>query len=143
MEIKATFRYKPEYRTKGAACIDLVAVLEDMKELPISPGERLLIKTGLYLELPNNVRGEVLSRSGLAHAAGVIVLNAPGIIDPDYRGEIQVILINLGSKPYTIKHRQRIAQLGFTEIVRPKLVKVGKLSITQRLFGGFGSTGDI
>ncbi len=138
MRIKIKSRYQVDYQTAGAACVDLVASLDE--SIIILPGEVKLIPTGLYLEIPINIRAEVLSRSGLAHARQLIVLNAPGIIDSDYRGEVKVLLMNLGILGTLISPRQRIAQLGFTEIIRPTFERVEELSKTERGDGGFGST---
>ena len=131
----------PMYATKGAAGLDLHARLE--QEVTLQPMERMLIPTGLALEIPEGYEGQVRPRSGLAAKHGVTVLNAPGTIDYDYRGELKVLLINLGSEPYTFKDKDRIAQLVIAPVTQMgvKLILKEHLSGTARGEGGFGSTG--
>lgn len=127
----------PEYQTSGAAACDL----KSTDEVIIPPGSRVTIGTGLKLEIPNGYCGFVCSRSGLAAKYGIQVLNAPGIIDFDYRGEIKVILYNSGKQEFSIKRGDRIAQLLFTPIFQAIFQKSDKVSNTDRGEGGFGSTG--
>jgi len=107
----------------------------------LPPGKRVLLKTGVYLEMPQNVEAQIRSRSGLAYKYGVVVLNSPGTIDADYRGELGVILYNSGSQPYTCCVGDRIAQLVFAPIIQPRFEYIKDMSSTQRGAGGFGSTG--
>jgi dUTP pyrophosphatase len=111
------------------------------QDVQLAPGQRALIPTGLRLAIPQGFEGQVRPRSGLAARHGITVLNSPGTIDSDYRGEICVILINLGSEPYTISHGDRIAQLVIAPTTRAELVEVESLDTTERGEGGFGSTG--
>lgn len=130
----------PAYETVGAAGLDLRAALPD-GPLRLEPGERLLIPTGLVLELPVGTEGQVRPRSGLALRHGVTLLNTPGTIDADYRGEVKVILINHGEEALTIAHGDRIAQLVVATVLQAEIVEVEELSETTRGAGGFGSTG--
>tara|TARA_B100000945_G_C20052693_1_gene444331 strand:+ start:28 stop:495 length:468 start_codon:yes stop_codon:yes gene_type:complete len=130
----------PKYQTRDAAGIDLTAAFKE-KEIIIKPNERALIPTGIYLSLPKNIEGQVRPRSGLALKFGLTVLNSPGTIDPDYKGEIKVILINHGSDNQIIENGMRVAQLVFSPIVKIKLVEVNELDISERGEKGFGSTG--
>lgn len=130
----------PAYETAGAAGLDLRAALPH-GPLRLEPGERLLVPTGLVLELPVGTEGQVRPRSGLALRHGVTLLNAPGTIDADYRGEVGVILINHGREPFTIAHGDRIAQLVVASVLQAGIVEVEKLGETARGAGGFGSTG--
>lgn len=129
----------PSYETLLSAGMDLRAVLE----APITIGslERVLIKTGLSIALPQGFEAQVRPRSGLAYKKGITVLNAPGTIDADYRGEIGVILVNLSTQDFTIEHGDRIAQLVIAKHERIEWNTVESLSETQRGIGGFGSTG--
>jgi dUTP pyrophosphatase len=129
----------PEYETKGSAGLDLRANLA--QSILLKPMERSLVKTGLFIELPEKYEAQVRSRSGLALKSGICVLNAPGTIDADYRGEIGVILINLSAENVEIHHGDRIAQLVFSKVKQAKWETVEVLSETQRGEGGFGSTG--
>jgi len=129
----------PEYMTTGSAGIDLLAAVEE--PLEISPGRILLVPTGLRLAIPEGYEGQVRPRSGLALKYGVTCLNSPGTIDADYRGEVKVILINLGVEPYIINRGERIAQLVFNQVARARLSLVESLDSTGRGEGGFGSTG--
>ena len=129
----------PEYESPGAAGIDLRAFLES--EISLKPLEWAKIPTGLFIEIPQNYEAQVRPRSGLAARYGVTVLNAPGTIDPDYRGEVEVILVNFGKEPFTVKDGDRIAQMVISPLVRAELSEAGSLSETERGAGGFGSTG--
>ncbi|NOY92611.1 MAG: dUTP diphosphatase [Deltaproteobacteria bacterium] len=132
----------PTYATSGAAGLDLEACLDEPVRL--EPGDRAAIPTGLAIALPPGHEGSVRPRSGLAKRHGVTVANAPGTIDEDYRGEVAVLLINLGREPYTVKHGDRIAQLVVSPITRVEielLDTLGDLGETSRGEGGFGSTG--
>lgn len=130
----------PAYETPGAAGLDLRAALPD-GPLRLEPGARLLVPTGLVLELPDGTEGQVRPRSGLALRHGVTLLNTPGTIDADYRGEVGIILINHGREAFTIQHGDRIAQLVIAAVLQADIAEVGELSETERGDGGFGSTG--
>jgi dUTP pyrophosphatase len=127
------------YATAGSAGCDLRAAIE--VPLLILPGGRTRIPTGVAVAIPEGYEGQVRMRSGLAHDKGLAVLNAPGTIDSDYRGEILIILANLGSEPVTLERGQRIAQLVFAPVVRAVFEKVQELPASPRGQGGFGSTG--
>ncbi len=129
----------PNYETNASAGMDLRANLETA--VVLKPLERVIIKTGLFIELPIGIEAQVRPRSGLAAKKGVTVLNAPGTIDADYRGEIGVILVNLSNKDFTIENGERIAQLIIAKHERAEWNKVEVLSETARGEGGFGSTG--
>lgn len=129
--------YKPEYQTPNSAGIDLQA----SEDAIIPSGKWSIVPTGLFMEIPTGFMGQVCPRSGLAAKNGVTVLNAPGIIDADYRGEIKVILINHGAIEYSIKKGDRIAQLIFSPAFQGHLSLASDLSKTDRGSGGFGSTG--
>ena len=129
----------PQYSTPLSAGLDLRAFLD--KPITLEPFERALVPTGLYIELPQGYEAQVRPRSGLAIKHGITVLNSPGTIDADYRGEIKVILINLSNQPYTIKNGERIAQLVVAKHETIQWQPVEQLSDTQRGQGGFGSTG--
>ncbi|CAH1661950.1 dUTP diphosphatase [Hyphomicrobiales bacterium] len=129
----------PAYETAGAAGLDLRAAIGET--LMLAPGERSLVPTGLALQLPDGFEGQVRPRSGLAVKHGVTVLNAPGTVDSDYRGEVKVPLINLGQEPFAIAHGDRIAQLVVAPVTRAVLTEVASLDATARGAGGFGSTG--
>ena len=131
----------PSYRSAGAAGLDLPAALAPGAPLALFPGERALIPTGIAIELPQGFEAQVRPRSGLAHKYGVTVLNSPGTIDADYRGEIQVILINLGQDPVSIERGDRIAQLVIVPVMMVILERAEALATTGRGNGGFGSTG--
>lgn len=130
----------PAYETAGAAGLDLRAALPGAP-LELPPGGRALVPTGLVLELPAGCEGQVRPRSGLALRHGVTVLNAPGTIDADYRGELKVLLVNLGQAPFTIRHGDRVAQLVVASVLQASLVEAASLAETVRGSGGFGSTG--
>lgn len=129
----------PRYMTDGAAGMDLCAAVEE--PLRLMPGERKLVPTGIALAIPPGYEGQVRPRSGLALRQGIGMVNAPGTIDADYRGEIGVILINLGSEAATIAPGDRIAQLVIAPVQRACLVPVEELDETDRGEGGFGHTG--
>jgi len=129
----------PAYATNGAAGLDLPAAIA--ASMTIAPGARALVPTGLAIAVPPGCEAQVRPRSGLALKQGVTVLNAPGTIDSDYRGEVQVILINLGQQPVVIERGMRIAQLIFARCERIAWKPVAALDATARGTGGFGSTG--
>jgi len=129
----------PKYQTEGSVGMDLSAFIEN--DILIKPNERELIPTGIALSLPQNIEGQVRPRSGLSLKYGITVLNSPGTIDSDYRGEIKVILINHGNKDFLIKNNDRIAQLVFNEVVKVSFKEVNNLDQTSRNQKGFGSTG--
>lgn len=129
----------PQYMTPLAAGVDLFANITD--EISILPGEIKMIPCGIELELPAGYEGQVRPRSGLAAKYGITLLNSPGTIDADYRGEIKAILINLGKECFKIKRGDRIAQLIISRVSRVRFVEKNELSATQRGMGGFGHTG--
>lgn len=131
----------PAYQSAGAAGLDLLAALPDQKPVSLKPGRFRLIPTALAIELPLGFEAQVRPRSGLAVKHGITVLNAPGTIDSDYRGEIQVALINHGREKVKISHGDRIAQLVVAPVVQVALVATDALGDTERGAGGFGSTG--
>ena len=131
----------PSYQSKGAAGLDLVAALDTQHPLTLAPGARALVPTGLILELPAGYEAQVRPRSGLALNYGIAVLNSPGTIDSDYRGEVGVVLANLGHAPFEIRRGERIAQLIVHAVARADLVEVREVRDTKRGNGGFGSTG--
>jgi dUTP pyrophosphatase len=131
----------PQPQTPLAAGLDLPAAIPDDAPLTLQPGERALVPTGFAMALPPGFEGQVRPRSGLAVKHGVTVLNAPGTIDADYRGEVKVPIINLGTEPFTIVRAMRIAQLIIAPVVQPATVEVDALDETERGAGGFGSTG--
>jgi len=129
----------PSYETKGSAGMDIKAAIN--KPINLKPGERKIIPSGLQIEIPEDYEIQIRPRSGLAIKYGITVLNSPGTIDSDYRGEIGIILINLGEKSYKIMPKDRIAQMIFNKIIKAEVIKFNKLSITKRGDGGYGSTG--
>lgn len=131
----------PAYQTAHAAGLDLLAALAHDAPLTLAPGHYALVPTGLSIALPDGFEAQVRPRSGLAAKHGVTVLNAPGTIDADYRGEIGVLLINHGTAPFTIRRGERIAQLVIAPVSRVQWVGAETLSSTERGDGGFGSTG--
>jgi dUTP pyrophosphatase len=131
----------PAYQTAHAAGLDLLAAVPVDTPLVLAPGKHAMVPTGLTIALPEGYEAQVRPRSGLAAKHGVTVLNAPGTIDADYRGEIAVLLINYGSEPFTIRRGERIAQMVIAAVVRADFVAVAALSSTDRGGGGFGSTG--
>lgn len=131
---------EPRYATDAAAGADLQALLAE--PVTIEPGQRLALPTGIRVAIPNGYEGQVRPRSGLALRYGVTVLNAPGTIDSDYRGEIRVLLVNLSREPYTINDGERIAQLVIAPVLRASFVAIeDDLDESARGEGGFGSTG--
>ncbi len=131
----------PAYQTQDAAGVDLAAAVAEHEPVTLPPLGRAMIPTGLVLEIPRGFEGQVRPRSGLAAKAGITVLNSPGTIDADYRGEVKVILINLGSDPFTISRGDRIAQLVIAPVHQATFQPQLQLTDTQRGSGGFGSTG--
>jgi dUTP pyrophosphatase len=131
----------PAYQSALAAGLDLVAAVPAAAPIQISSGARALIPTGVAIALPADYEAQIRPRSGLALRHGVTVLNSPGTIDADYRGEIQIILVNLGAEPFVIDRGMRIAQLVIAPISHVKLVESASLDSTERSVGGFGSTG--
>jgi dUTP pyrophosphatase len=129
----------PQYMTEGSSGMDLFASLE--KEVTLEPGERRLIPTGISVAIPEGFEGQIRPRSGLAIQKGIGIVNAPGTIDADYRGEIGVLLINLGREPFTIRDGDRIAQMVISQVLRVTLEEVDDLPPTRRQGGGFGHTG--
>jgi dUTP pyrophosphatase len=132
----------PAYQSELAAGFDLLAAVPADTPIVIAPGGRALIPTGLCMALPPGTEGQVRPRSGLAVRHGVTVLNAPGTIDADYRGEIHVLLVNHGSEPFTVNRGMRVAQLIIVRIMQATICESAKLCATMRGPGGFGSTGD-
>ena len=131
----------PAYQSDGAAGLDLLAAVSEGAPVVIAPGRRALIPTGIALALPRGIEGQVRPRSGLAAKHGVTVLNTPGTIDSDYRGEVQVILVNLGAEPFEVTRGMRIAQLIVASVTLAQLREVPDLDETERGAGGFGSSG--
>jgi len=131
----------PRYETAHAAGLDLVAAVSDDAPVTLAPGKRALVPTGLVLQLPEGYEAQVRPRSGLALKHGLTVANAPGTIDADYRGEVGVILVNLGDEPITVTRGMRIAQLVVAPVVQVALKEVDSVDETARGAGGFGSTG--
>lgn len=129
----------PAYQSDSAAGLDLLADID--QPLILEPGQRKLVPTGIAVEIPAGFEAQIRPRSGLAIKKGISIVNAPGTIDADYRGEIQVILINLGSKSVPVKRGDRIAQMILAPVVRAQIIETDELSDTQRAEGGFGSTG--
>ncbi len=133
----------PCYESFSAAGADIRACLADNQPLVIQPGERVLIPTGLSLEIPLGYEGQVRPRSGLSLKTGLLVVNSPGTIDADYRGELKILMGNLGTKEEVIEHGMRVAQLVIAPVVQAKFNQVSQLSETGRGHGGFGSTGTV
>ena len=131
----------PRYETAGAAGMDLVAANPDDAPIVLQPMQRALIPTGLVLQLDPGFEAQVRPRSGLAFKHGVTVLNAPGTVDADYRGEVQVLLVNLGQEPFTITRGMRIAQMIVAPVIQVEPLEVEQVDETPRAAGGFGSTG--
>lgn len=142
MEVKIVNRSKystPEYATAQAAGVDLRASIEE--PIVLSSLERVMVPTGIYIELPEGYEAQVRPRSGLAAKHGISIVNAPGTIDADYRGEIKVILVNLSKDDFTINPGERIAQMVIARYEKVEWVEVEELSESERGAGGFGSTG--
>lgn len=131
----------PAYETAEAAGMDLRAAVEETAPVTLAPGHRAMIPTGLTIALPSGHEAQIRPRSGLAAKHGITCLNSPGTVDADYRGEMKVILINLGQEPFVIKRGERIAQMVIAPVTRASLVQVETLDETVRGAGGFGSTG--
>jgi len=131
----------PAYETALSAGMDLRAAVADDEPMTLAPGARALVPTGLTIALPADYEAQIRPRSGLAFKNGVTCLNTPGTIDADYRGEVKVLLINLGQEPFVIKRGERIAQMVIAPVTQGQWDVVEKLSETARGAGGFGSTG--
>ena len=131
----------PVYQSALAAGLDLVAAVPADQPVTLAPGQRAMIPTGLAIALPAGTEAQVRPRSGLAAKNGISVLNTPGTVDADYRGEIQVILVNFGTESFRVDRGLRIAQLVIVPVLRAKLTEVKNLNETVRGSGGFGSTG--
>jgi len=132
-------RYLPVYQSTGAAGADLLAAIE--KDVVVRPGERMLIPTGLFFEIPEGFEVQVRPRSGLALRQGVSLVNSPGTIDSDYRGEVGVIVINHGSEPFIVSSEMRIAQMVVAPVIQAQFITVSDLADSKRGSGGFGHTG--
>lgn len=131
----------PAYESLGAAGLDLRAAIAPHEPLVLAPGRRVLVPTGLAMSLPQGFEAQIRPRSGLAAKHGITVLNAPGTVDSDYRGEVKVILANLGTEPFQVVRGERIAQLVPAPVQRAAFALVDDLDDTVRGTGGFGSTG--
>lgn len=129
----------PEYQTHGSSGFDLLAACEE--SVVLQPGHRDIIPTGISIALPSGTEAQVRPRSGLAARHGVTLLNTPGTIDSDYRGEVKVIIINLGQEPFTITRGMRIAQVVIAQVIKARLTVADNLDTTLRGSGGFGHTG--
>jgi dUTP pyrophosphatase len=139
IKVRIKGKFIPHYQSKQAAGCDLCADIDE--DLVIEPGHFYVVPTGISMEIPDGYEAQVRPRSGLAMRYGIGVLNGPGTIDADYRGEIKVILFNYGKNRFRIKDRDRIAQLVFAKITRVEFTPVDKLSETERGTGGFGHSG--
>ncbi|MBL0371590.1 dUTP diphosphatase [Rhizobium sp. KVB221] len=131
----------PSYATAGAAGMDLRAAIADGERLVLKPGARKLVPTGLIMEIPHGFEVQIRPRSGLAFKNGITCLNTPGTIDSDYRGEVQVLLVNLGDEKFVIERGMRIAQMVVAPVVQAKVEERSLATATDRGDGGFGSTG--
>lgn len=131
----------PAYQSAGAAGVDLVAAVAPDRKIVIEPGARHLVETGIAVQIPHGYEAQIRPRSGLALQHGVTVLNAPGTIDSDYRGEISVLLVNFGSEPFELRRGVRIAQMIVAPVVQASLTLVTELEASERGVNGFGSTG--
>ncbi|QPC86445.1 dUTP diphosphatase [Mesorhizobium sp. NBSH29] len=131
----------PAYETEGAAGLDLRAAVAEDRQMILLPGKRALVPTGLVLEIPHGFEGQIRPRSGLAFKHGITCLNTPGTIDSDYRGEVKVLLVNLGDEDFAITRGMRIAQIVFAAVARASLEERSLAAPTVRGEGGFGSTG--
>lgn len=131
----------PAYETAGAAGMDLRAAVAEEEPMTLAPGARALVPTGLVMEIPQGFEGQVRPRSGLALKHGVTCLNTPGTIDSDYRGEVKVLLINLGTEEFRVTRSMRIAQMVIAPVTRVTIVEASLANETGRGTGGFGSTG--
>ncbi|MCV3736555.1 dUTP diphosphatase [Rhizobium sp. TRM96647] len=131
----------PAYETAGAAGMDLRAAVADGEPMVLSPGRRALVPTGFVFEIPAGFEAQVRPRSGLAFKHGITCLNTPGTIDSDYRGEVKVLLVNLGDADFSIERGMRIAQMVIAPVVQARVCEVSQAGATERGAGGFGSTG--
>ncbi|PZU85986.1 MAG: dUTP diphosphatase [Shinella sp.] len=131
----------PAYETAGAAGMDLRAAVADDQPMTLAPGQRALVPTGFVMEIPEGFEAQIRPRSGLAFKNGITCLNTPGTIDSDYRGEVKVLLINLGDEPFEITRGMRIAQTIIAPVTQVRVQEVAEASATDRGAGGFGSTG--
>ncbi len=131
----------PSYETAGAAGMDLRAAVADGEPMVLSPGKRALVPTGFIFEIPDGYEAQIRPRSGLAFKHGITCLNTPGTIDSDYRGEVKVLLVNLGEEDFVIERGMRIAQMVVAPVTQVALVETGLAGTTARGAGGFGSTG--
>ena len=131
----------PAYQSSQAAGLDLLAAVPEQTPLVLAAGQHAMVPTGLVIALPEGFEAQVRPRSGLAARHGVTVLNSPGTVDADYRGEINVLLVNLGQEAFTIRRGERIAQMIVAPVTRAELTRADSLSATARGSGGFGSTG--
>ncbi|ARO22201.1 dUTP diphosphatase [Rhizobium sp. S9] len=131
----------PAYESKGAAGMDLRAAVDADAPLTLLPGKRALVPTGFIFEIPEGFEGQVRPRSGLAFKHGITCLNSPGTVDSDYRGEVKVLLANLGEEPFVIERGMRIAQMVIAPVTQARVAEITAASETARGAGGFGSTG--
>ena len=131
----------PQYATGGSSGVDLCAYLDSYPQYTLNPGESWLFPTGICMEIPTGYEGQIRPRSGLAAKYGITVLNTPGTVDNDFRGQIHVCLLNTSNMPYTVHHGDRIAQMVFAKVEKAEFEEVGELQSTDRGDGGFGSTG--
>ncbi|WFU09271.1 dUTP diphosphatase [Rhizobium sp. CB3090] len=131
----------PAYETKGAAGMDLRAAVDEGATLTIAPGKRALVPTGFIFEIPEGFEAQIRPRSGLAFKHGITCLNTPGTVDSDYRGEVKVLLINLGEEPFDITRGMRIAQMVIAPVTQARIAEITEAGETTRGAGGFGSTG--
>ncbi len=131
----------PSYETAGAAGMDLRAAVSADEPMTLAPGKRALVPTGFIMEIPAGFEAQIRPRSGLAFKNGITCLNTPGTIDSDYRGEVKVLLINLGDDAFVIEHGMRIAQMVIAPVTQVSVAEISEVSETKRGAGGFGSTG--
>ena len=131
----------PAYETSGSAGMDLRAACSQSESLELAPGQRLLVPTGLVFEIPDGYEAQIRPRSGLALKHGITCLNTPGTIDSDYRGEVMVLLVNLGTEKFVVERGMRIAQMVFAPVTRAELTEASLANESGRGTGGFGSTG--
>ncbi|MBY3234717.1 dUTP diphosphatase [Rhizobium laguerreae] len=131
----------PAYESKGAAGLDLRAAVDEAAPLTLLPSKRALVPTGFIFEIPEGFEGQVRPRSGLAFKNGITCLNTPGTVDSDYRGEVKVLLVNLGDEPFVISRGMRIAQMVIASVTQTRVTEITAASETARGAGGFGSTG--
>ncbi len=129
----------PDYKTSGSAGADLCALVD--RDIIINPGETVLVPTGLFIEIPEGYEAQIRPRSGLALNHGITLLNSPGTIDADYRGELKIITTNLGREPFVVQNGMRIAQIVFNKIYRGHFIATAELQETERNHGGFGHSG--